>query len=73
MTVSTEDAEKLMKRCQTSVGDRNRWGALDDAHSIMADCYSSIGSLVQERDRLLRELDNMAENPHHNNYDPHKL
>lgn len=50
-TVKTEDAEKLMKRCQIGVGGR---GALDTAHDIMAECYGTIGALVQERDRLLR-------------------
>lgn len=48
--VKTEDAERLMKRCQTGVGGRN---ALDTAHDIMAECYGTIGALVQERDRLL--------------------
>lgn len=49
--ITTESAERLMKRCQRGVGGR---GALDEAHSIMADCYGTIGALVQERDRLLR-------------------
>jgi hypothetical protein len=51
MTATTEDAERLMKRCQRGVGGR---GALDEAHIIMADCYGTIGALVQERDRLRR-------------------
>ena len=46
MIVKTEYAERLMKRCQIGVGGRN---ALDEAHSIMADCYETIGSLVNER------------------------
>jgi hypothetical protein len=50
-TVKTEDAERLMKRCQIGAGGRN---ALDVAHGIMADCYSTIGALLQERERLLR-------------------
>ena len=50
-TVRTEDAERVMKRCQIGVGGR---GALDTAHDIMAECYGMIGALVQERDRLLR-------------------
>lgn len=48
--VTTAEAEKLMKRCQIGVGGR---GALDTAHDIMAECYGTIGALVQERDRLL--------------------
>ena len=51
MTVTTEEAERLMKRCQRGVGGR---GALDEAHSTMADCYGTIGALVQERDRMRR-------------------
>ena len=50
--ITTEKVERLMKRCQISVGGRN---ALDTAHSIiMAECYGTLGALVQERDRLLR-------------------
>lgn len=49
--VTTEEAERLMKRCQRGVGGR---GALDEAHSIMADCYGTIGALVRERDMLRR-------------------
>lgn len=48
--VTTEDVERLMKRCQIGVGGRN---ALDTAHDIMAECYGTLGALVQERDRLL--------------------
>lgn len=50
MNVNTKDAERLMKRCQIGVGGRN---ALEAAHDIMAECYGTIGALVQERDRLL--------------------
>lgn len=49
--VSTAEAERLMKRCQIGVGGRD---ALDTAHAILAECYGTIGALVQERDRLLR-------------------
>jgi hypothetical protein len=49
--VTTEEVERLMKRCQIGVGGRN---ALDTAHDIMAECYGMLGALVQERDRLLR-------------------
>jgi hypothetical protein len=48
---TTEEVERLMKRCQIGVGGRN---ALDTAHDIMAECYGTLGALVQERDRLLR-------------------
>ena len=41
-----------MKLCQVGVGGA---GALDKAHGIMADCYGTLGALVQERDRLLQE------------------
>jgi len=51
MPITTQDAERLMKRCQIGVGGRK---ALDDAHDIMAECYGTIGALVQERDALLR-------------------
>jgi hypothetical protein len=50
-SISTKDAEKLMKRCQIGVGGRN---ALDEAHNIMAACYGTIGALIQERDALLK-------------------
>lgn len=49
--VKTDEAEKLMKRCQIGFRGRN---ALDDAHNLLAECYGTIGALVQERDRLLR-------------------
>lgn len=50
-TVSTEDVQALMKKCQIGVGGP---GALDKAHDILAKCYGTLGALVQERDRLLR-------------------
>lgn len=53
MSTDTKSIEALMKRCQVGVGGRH---ALDDAHSIMADCYGSLGALVQERDRLAARL-----------------
>lgn len=37
------EVEALMKRCQRGVGGRN---ALDDAHSIMAECYGTLGALM---------------------------
>ena len=48
---TTEKVERLMKRCQIGVGGP---GALDTAHDIMAECYGTLGALVQERDSLLR-------------------
>lgn len=39
----------LMKRCQVGVGGRN---ALDDAHSIMAECYGTLGAQMNEIERL---------------------
>ena len=53
--VTTRDVERLMKRCQVGVGGR---GALDEAHDIMAECYGTLGALVQERDRLRKIIDN---------------
>lgn len=53
--VTTKDVERLMKRCQVGVGGRN---ALDEAHDIMAECYGTLGALVQERDRLRKIIDN---------------
>jgi hypothetical protein len=41
--------ERLMKRCQRGVGGRN---ALEDAHSIMADCYGTLGRLMLEVEHL---------------------
>ena len=45
---TTEEVEHLMKRCQIGVGGRN---ALETAHDIMAECYGTLGVLVQERGR----------------------
>jgi len=53
MATDTKSVERLMKRCQIGVGGRN---ALDTAHDIMAECYGTLGALVQERDMLLRDL-----------------
>lgn len=43
------DVEALMKRCQIGVGGRD---ALDAAHSIMAECYGTLGRQQAEIDRL---------------------
>jgi len=42
-----------MKRCQIGVGGRN---AIDDAHSIMAECYGTLGALLAEIEKLRAEL-----------------
>ena len=42
-TPDRKEIERLMKRCQSGVGGRN---ALDDAHSIMAECYGTLGLLM---------------------------
>lgn len=49
--IPTTAAEALMRRCQRGVGGP---GALDRAHDILADCYGTLGALVQERDHLRR-------------------
>ena len=55
MTVTTEAAERLMKRCQIGVRySQKNW---EEAHDIMAACYGTIGALVQERDRLKGEAE----------------
>lgn len=57
MTVTTEAAERLMKRCQIGVRySQNNW---EEAHDIMAACYGTIGALVQERDRMKGEAEVM--------------
>ena len=48
-TVTTNDVERLMKRCQIGFGGRT---ALDEAHNLLAECYGALGALSQERDRL---------------------
>lgn len=49
MTITTESAKKLMTRCKTGCrGDH----ALDDAHDMLAECYTVIGALILERDEL---------------------
>ena len=49
-TVPTDEAKKVMRRCQ--VGTRN----YDEANNLHAECYGTIGALVQERDMLLYRL-----------------
>jgi hypothetical protein len=52
VTITTEQAHRLMHRCQVGVGGKN---AMNDAHDIMAECFCAIGALVAERDDLLSE------------------
>ena len=51
MNITTKDVEALMQRCRIGVGGRH---ALDNAHDILAECYRTLGALVEERDSLLR-------------------
>lgn len=44
--VATAEAERVMKRCQ--IGTRN----YNEANDLHAECYGTIGALVQERDML---------------------
>ena len=61
-SATTEDVERLMKRCQIGTGGRN---ALDEAHNLLAECYGTLGALVQERDRLRSAIvKTLAENRH---------
>lgn len=43
-TPRRDEVERLMKRCQIGVGGR---AALENAHSIMAECYGTLGLLMQ--------------------------
>ena len=45
--------DTLMKRCQIGVGGRH---ALDNAHSIMAECYGTLGRQQIEIERLREAL-----------------
>ena len=54
MSVTRESVDRLMKRCQIGCGGRQ---ALDDAHDILAECYGTLGALVQDRDALRARID----------------
>jgi len=54
MSVTRESVDRLMKRCQIGCGGRQ---ALDDAHDILAECYGTLGALVQDRDALRVRID----------------
>ena len=49
LVLKRADVEALMKRCQIGVVGRS---ALENAHSIMADCYGTLGALMLEIERL---------------------
>jgi len=53
MATDTKSVERLMKRCQIGVGRSNSFATAND---IMAECYGTLGALVQERDKLLHDL-----------------
>lgn len=53
--VKTAEAEKTMKRCQ--IGTRN----YNEANDLHAECYGTIGALVQERDKLRHLLNRLLE------------
>lgn len=54
MTCPTRrDVDALMRRCQIGVGGRH---ALDDAHSIMAECYGTLGALMLEVESLRAQV-----------------
>ena len=57
MSVTKESVDRLMKRCQIGCGGRQ---ALDDAHDILAECYGTLGALVQDRDALRARIDDAA-------------
>lgn len=52
-----DDVLQLMKRCQRGCGGRT---ALEDAHSIMVDCYGMLGRLAQENARLHVAVEHVA-------------
>ena len=58
MTITTEAAKKIMNRCKIGCrGDH----ALDDAHDMLAECYTAIGALLLERDELRARVDDYAD------------
>lgn len=52
-SVSTKEVERLMKQCQIGFGG---YSALNDAHNCLAECYGTLGALVNERDLLLTKV-----------------
>ena len=47
--------EEVMRACQRGVG--NYKGAIDDANSLLADCYGTIGRLLEDNRRLVAVMD----------------
>lgn len=47
------EVELLMKRCQRGVGG---FGALNEAHDIMAECYGMLGKIDSENKRMREAL-----------------
>lgn len=47
-----------MKRCQIGVGGR---GALDAAHDILAECYGTLGALLDEAERVRAENERLRD------------
>lgn len=60
------EVDALMKRCQIGVGGRH---ALDNAHSIMADCYGTLGRQQIEIERLRALLADVYNQTRHPDYD----
>ena len=50
------EVDALMKRCQVGVGGRH---ALDDAHSIIAECSGTLGALMLEVEALRLRIDGL--------------
>lgn len=48
-TTDADEARKVMKRCQ--IGVPRRHDAYDELHSILAECYGTIGKLLNELER----------------------
>ena len=57
-TPARAEIEALMKRCQIGVGGRH---ALENAHSIMADCYGTLGALMLAVEQLAAECGRHAD------------
>lgn len=58
MPTDRASVERLMKRCQIGVGGR---GALDAAHDIMAECYGTLGALLDEVERFRAENERLRQ------------
>lgn len=56
MSADKAAIEKLMERCQIGVGGRN---ALGTAHDIMAECYGTLGALLDEVERHRAESERL--------------